>query len=133
MVPEHEQWIEQAVKLARAKKYDEARALAVKVIREDGRNEKALWIVASVTDSLVERRNVLNTLLRLQPDNIHAQRLMKDIEEQFRNRKSAAAATQTTAAVRTLKFPNFQPTMLYAAFAIAGLVLLATIFIASTL
>jgi len=128
MMLEHEEWINKAVELAKAKRYDDARALAVRVIREDGRNTKALWIVASVTESLNERRNALNALLRLQPDNQHARRMLQDIEQEYRANISARSST----AVRSIK-PAIQPTLLYTAVAIAALVLIATAFIASTM
>ena len=128
MMLEHEEWISKAVELAKAKRYDDARALAVRVIREDGRNTKALWIVASVTESLNERRNALNALLRLQPDNQHARRMLQDIEQEYRANISSRSST----AVRSIK-PAFQPALLYTAVAIAALVLIATVFIASTM
>ena len=130
MMLEHEEWINKAVELAKAKRYDDARALAVRVIREDGRNTKALWIVASVTKSLNERRNALKALLRLQPDNQHARRMLQDIEQEYSANINANARSST--AVRSIK-PAFQPALLYAAVAITALVLIATVFIASTI
>ena len=83
MKSEHEGWIAKAIELARAKNYDDAREMAMRVVREDGSNAKALWIVANVTDSIPERRNALKALLRLQPDHITAQQMLDAIERHY--------------------------------------------------
>ncbi len=87
---EHEEVLKRANEFARQRRYDEARRLALQVAREDGRNTEALWLVACVTASLNERRNALRTLLRLQPENALARRMLGDT-----NQELGAAAAQT--------------------------------------
>ncbi|MEP7292879.1 MAG: hypothetical protein ABI835_13940, partial [Chloroflexota bacterium] len=87
MAAEHEKWLAQALEFARVKRYDDARELALRVIREDGTSTKALWIVAHVTDSVPERRNALKALLRLQPDNLAARQTLDAIERQYASLK----------------------------------------------
>ena len=133
MVPEHEQWITQAVELARRKEFDQARELAVKVVREDGRNTRALWIVASTTASLSERRNALNALLRLQPDNLHARQMLNSMEQDAKKTSTTNdTSNKSSTAIRSIK-PDSTPQhlLLYAAVAIAALVIVATVVIAA--
>lgn len=121
MTAEHERWIAQAVELSRAKRYDEAREYALRVVREDGRNAKALWIVASTTGSLTERRNTLKALLRVQPENLHAQNMLNSIEQEIK-----AHVVKSTSEVRSIKpAPAPQHVLLYAAVALAALVIVA--------
>ena len=135
MVPEHEQWITQAVELARRKQFDQARELAVKVVREDGRNTRALWIVASTTASLSERRNALNALLRLQPDNLHARQMLNSIEQdakKINTTNNTNTSSKSSTAIRSIKPDSTsQHLLLYAAVAIAALVIVATVVIAA--
>src|SRR5215217_4033898 len=83
MIADHAEWIRQATELAHSKHYDDARELALRVIREDGRNVSALWLVACVTNSLNERRNALRALLRIQPSNLSARQMLDATEQQF--------------------------------------------------
>src|SRR5947207_1195576 len=83
----HETWLAQAVELAQKKRYDDSRAMAMRVVREDGSNVKALWIVANVTDSIPERRNALKALLRVNPDHLPARQMLDAIERQHTNLK----------------------------------------------
>jgi hypothetical protein len=135
MTPEHEQWITQAVELARRKQFDQARELAVKVVREDGRNTRALWIVASTTASLSERRNALNALLRLQPDNLHAHQMLNSIEQDAKKinmTNNSNTSSKSSTAIRSIKPDSTsQHLLLYAAVAIAALVIVATVVIAA--
>ena len=129
MVAEHEQWIAQAVELARRKKFDDARELALQVVREDGRNPKALWIVASTTASLTERRNALNALLRIQPDNLHARQMLDAI-----NRETQTTNSKSSTAIRSIKpDTTSQPMMLYTAVILAALLIVAAVIIAARL
>ena len=96
MASDHEQWIAQALELARAKRYDEARELALRVVREDSSNPRALWIVASATSSLNERRNALRALLRVQPDNLHARQMLDAIEQELKTSQSPIRPLQTS-------------------------------------
>jgi|SRR4051812_6510840 hypothetical protein len=129
MVAEHEQWIAQAVELARRKKFDDARELALQVVREDGRNPKALWIVASTTASLTERRNALNALLRIQPDNLHARQMLDAI-----NRENQTTNSKSSTAIRSIKpDTTSQPMMLYTAVILAALLIVAAVIIAARL
>lgn len=128
MTEEQEQWLGQAAELARVKRYDEAREVALRVLREDGSNPKALWIVASSTNSLAERRNALRTLVRVQPQNHHARQMLNSIEQEI---KSTNSSRSNTIAAQPLK-PTFQPMLLYA-IAIAVLVLVAAALIVATL
>lgn len=122
MTEDHSRWIDQAVAASRAKHYDEARELALRVLREDGTNVKALWVVASVTASINERRNALNQLLRLQPDNIAARQMLDSTEMRHMpvssERISAISATSNSAS---------QPVFLYAAVASLVLILVSTV------
>ena len=130
MLSDHEQWLAQAVDQARAKRYDEARELALRVVREDGRNPKALWIVASTTASLTERRNALKALLRVQPDNLHAQKMLNTIDQEFKTSSSPTA----TAAVHSIEAPTLTlppHLLLYAAIAIGAMVLVGALLIAA--
>ncbi len=79
----HRELLRQAAEFAQLRRYDEARTLALRVAREDGRNTEALWIVACVTSSLNERRNALRALLRLQPENALARRMLGDTNQQL--------------------------------------------------
>ncbi len=128
MVAEHEQWIAQAVELARRKRFDDARDLALQVVREDGRNPKALWIVASTTASLTERRNALNALLRVQPDNLHARQMLNTI-----NQEAKTTSSKSSTAIRSIAVdPNpAQPIMLYAVVILAALAILAAVIVAT--
>lgn len=83
MTSDHEKWIAQAIELARNKRYDDAREMAMRVIREDGANVKAMWIVANVTDSIPERRNALKAVLRSQPDHLPARQMLDSLERQY--------------------------------------------------
>ncbi|HVU12579.1 MAG TPA: hypothetical protein VHD90_14950 [Phototrophicaceae bacterium] len=98
MTSEHEEWLERAAAAQRAKRYDEAREYAMRVVREDGRNAKALWIVATSTSSLSERRNALNMLLRVQPDNLPARQMLNAIDQERKatNEVKAVSATKAT-------------------------------------
>lgn len=87
--------IKQAGDLARIKCYDEARELAITVLREDARNTKALWIVACVTASLNERYNSLRALLRIQPDNEAAQEMLGVTERQLRTAKNSSVSIES--------------------------------------
>ncbi len=100
MTSEHEEWLERAAAAQRAKRYDEAREYAMRVVREDGRNAKALWIVATSTSSLSERRNALNMLLRVQPDNLPARQMLNAIDQERKatNEVKAVSATNATKA-----------------------------------
>lgn len=124
MMSDHDEWIAQAVKLARAKRFDQARELAMRVVREDARNTKALWVVANVTNSLTERRNALKALLRLQPDNLYAQKMLESTDQEFKT-----PAPRSTSAVRSIKpdTTDQQRLILYAAAAIVVLVVVAAI------
>ena len=117
---EHEKWIEQAVTHTRAKRYDQARELAIRVLREDGSNIKALWIVASVTESLNERRNALNQLLRVQPENIAARQMLNSMNQSYTSNSRTAEVTYPT-----LRHSS-QPVYFYAAIASLLLVLVST-------
>jgi hypothetical protein len=83
MMPDHAEYIRQATELAHIKRYDDARELALRVIREDGCNVSALWLIACVTNSLNERRNALKALLRIQPSNLPACQMLSETEQQF--------------------------------------------------
>src|SRR4051812_1040212 len=138
MVAEHEQWIAQAVELARRKKFDDARELALQVVREDGRNPKALWIVASTTASLTERRNALNALLRVQPDNLHARQMLDKINQEAKTvngNNDSNNSSKTSTAIRSIApttSPS-QPMMLYTAVILAALVIVAAVIVATRL
>jgi hypothetical protein len=124
MVSEHEQWIAQAVELARRKRFDDARELALQVVREDGRNPKALWIVASTTASLTERRNALKALLRVQPDNLHARQMLDSIEQSSATTSNARSST----AIRSIKADSTpQHTLLYATVVVSALAIAAAV------
>lgn len=126
MSEEQQGWLAQAAEMARVKRYDDARELALRVLREDGNNPRALWIVASATNSLAERRNVLRTLVRVQPENQHARQILNTIEQELRSNASRSAT-----ATQTLK-PTPQPLLLYA-LAFAALVIVAAAFAAAVL
>ena len=87
MKAHHEEWLAQAIAFAQKKRYDDSREMAMRVIREDGSNAKALWIIANVTDSIPERRNALKALLRTQPDHLAARQMLDAIERQYTNLK----------------------------------------------
>jgi hypothetical protein len=87
MKSHHEEWLAQAVEFARSKRYDDSRETAMRVIREDGTNIKALWIVANVTDSIPERRNALKALLRSEPDHLAARQMLDALERQYASLK----------------------------------------------
>ncbi len=75
MKAEHQRWIAEAIRLGRAQRFAEAYHLASLVVTEDENNLQALWLVATMTNSFHERRQALNTLLRLQPNDFHARQL----------------------------------------------------------
>jgi hypothetical protein len=131
MMSDHDEWIAKAVELARVKRYDQARELALQVVREDARNTKALWIVANVTNSLTERRNALKALLRLQPDNLYAQKMLASTDQEFKT----TVSTRSTSAVRSIKPDTLaqQRMILYTAAAIAVLVIITAAFVAAAL
>jgi hypothetical protein len=122
---EHQDWLGRATEMARVKRYDEAREFALRVLREDGSNPKALWIIASTTSSLAERRNVLRTLVRVQPENLKAQQILNSVERELR----VATSSRSSAVAETMK-PTFQPMLLYAV-AIAAVLIIAAALIAA--
>ncbi|MEO8391880.1 MAG: hypothetical protein ABI700_02710 [Chloroflexota bacterium] len=108
MMSEHGEWIQQATELAHIKHYDEAREQALRVIREDGRNVSALWLVACVTNSLNERRNALRALLRIQPGNESARQMLSATEREFQvpgspNSNINVAHAKTSKVIRSIK------------------------------
>lgn len=133
MSNDHQQWLVEAAEHSRAKRYDQARELALRVLREDGTNTRALWLVATVTASLSERRNALNQLLRLQPDDLNARRMLDAINHEAKREttaiRSVSGAERT--AIRSIK-PNAAPqlVLLYAVVASVLLVVVATAFVA---
>lgn len=108
----HESLVERAAEYARQRNFEMAREIALEVIREDGRNIKALWIIANVTPSLIERRNALNAVLRLQPENSHARVMLNTVNDQIRASSPAAPAVEAVA-------PRFavSPVVLFTVFA----------------
>ncbi len=114
----HEQLIDRAAEYARQRNFELAREIALEVVREDARNVKALWIVANVTASLTERRNVLNALLRVHPDNPHARAMLNTVNEQLRV-ASSNTSTVATGAPRV----NVSPLLLFTVFAAAAALL----------
>lgn len=128
MTAEHERWLAQAIEFARVRRYDEAREYALRVIREDGRNAKALWIVASSTGSLTERRNALKALIRVQPENMHAQKMLTSLEKELQ----AKGIKVVTGEVRAVQADSVsRPLMLYAVVAVTALIVVAAVAIAS--
>ena len=108
MMSHHEVWIKQATELAHIKRYDDARELALRIIREDACNVRALWLVACVTNSLNERRNALRALLRIQPSNLAARQMLSETEQQFPKPSSADAhvsknRAKTSNVIRSIK------------------------------
>jgi hypothetical protein len=128
MTAEHERWLAQAIEFARVKRYDEAREYAIRVIREDGRNPKALWIVASSTGSLTERRNALKALLRVQPENMHAQKMLDSLDKEIKA-KGLKVVTGEVSSVQRVPAPR--PVLLYVAVAVAALVIVAGVVFAA--
>lgn len=128
MTDEHERLLAKAVEFARARRYDEAREYAIRVIREDGRNPKALWIVASSTGSLNERRNALKALLRVQPENLHAQKMLDSLEKEIKAKGMKLVTGEVSAIQRE---PAARPFVLYAAIAVATLVIVAAVVVAA--
>ncbi len=107
MTSEHEAWLERATSAQRAKRYDEAREYAMRVVREDGRNARALWLVATSTSFLSERRNALNMLLRVQPDNLPARQMLNALDQERKATNevkavSAGSATKSTSELKSL-------------------------------
>jgi hypothetical protein len=128
MTAEHERWLTQAVEFARTKRYDEAREYALRVVREDGRNAKALWIVATSTNSMTERRNALKALIRVQPDNLHAQKMLDTLDRELK----ASGIKVVTGEVRSVPAPSAaNHTLLYAVVAVTALVIMAAVVIAA--
>lgn len=128
MTAEHEKWLAQATEYARTKRYDEAREYALRVIREDGRNAKALWIVATSTGSMTERRNALKALIRVQPDNLHAQKMLDSLDKELK----AQGIKVVTGEVRSVPAnPASNHVLLYATVAIATLVIVAAVVVAA--
>ncbi len=80
---EHERWIAEALRLGSMKRFDEAYRLVSLVICEDAKNVKALWILATTTTLLNERRWALRTILRLEPDCFHAHQLLNATEHKL--------------------------------------------------
>ena len=108
MITDHEAWIRQATELAHKKRYDDARELALRIIREDGSNVSALWLIACVTDSLNERRNALRALLRIQPSNASARQMLSATEQQFpvtnnAGRSSGINSKKSSNVIRSIK------------------------------
>lgn len=98
MKQEHQRWIAEALRLGRAKHFDDAYRLASLVICEDATNPQALWLVATMTSSLHERRWALITLLRLQPQFAHAREMLN-----VTNKKLSSVEQRTDAAIRPLR------------------------------
>ncbi len=108
MMSDHGEWIQQATELAHMKHYDEARELALRVIRKDGRNTVALMLIACVTNSLTERRNALRAILRIQPANESARQMLSATEQQFQIPNSAdihgsVQRTRRSSVIRSIK------------------------------
>ncbi len=107
---EHGELLRQAAELAQRRRFDEARHLALRVAREDGRNTEALWIIACVTSSLNERRNALRALLRLQPENLLAQYMLTETDQQLELDRNARLnlPKPTSNVIRSIK-PDAAP------------------------
>jgi hypothetical protein len=74
---EQQPWVKQAITLAKQGQYDQAKEMALQVYRENPRSVDALLIIASVTASQTEKRNALNQVLRIDPEQPHARLMLE--------------------------------------------------------
>jgi hypothetical protein len=77
VMSEQQPWVKQALSLAKQGQFDQAKEMALQVYRENPRSVDALLIIASVTPSQTEKRNALNQVLRIDPEQPHAKLMLE--------------------------------------------------------
>ncbi|NJO83547.1 MAG: hypothetical protein HC828_12500 [Blastochloris sp.] len=95
----NDELLQQAMKLARERKFDDARRIAMQVYKEQPNSTNALWIIVRSTASNSERRNALNHLLRLSPDDVQARLALEAMDREAREPAPQPTANQGGSAV----------------------------------
>lgn len=80
---EQQPWVKQAIDLAKQGQHDQAKAMALQVYRENPLDVDALLIIASTTNSPIEKRNALNQVLRIDPEQPHARLMLERMRVSF--------------------------------------------------
>jgi hypothetical protein len=75
-VPNLEDLLRLGITTAKAGNKEGARVIFQQVIANDKRNERAWLWLASVEDSPIERRRILQTVLEMNPNNANARKLL---------------------------------------------------------
>jgi hypothetical protein len=75
-VPNLEDLLRLGITTAKAGNKEGARVIFQQVIANDKRNERAWLWLASVEDSPIERRRILQTVLEMNPNNANAKKLL---------------------------------------------------------
>ena len=80
--PNREQLLQMAINSAQAGNRDGARVMLRQVLSEDKRNERAMLWMANIARSKAERRQWLERVLDVNPDNNKARALLRKMEYQ---------------------------------------------------
>jgi hypothetical protein len=75
-IPNLEDLLRLGINTAKAGNKEGARVIFQQVIANDKRNERAWLWLASVEDSPIERRRILQTVLEMNPNNANAKKLL---------------------------------------------------------
>ncbi len=79
-VPNLEDLLRLGINTAKAGNKEGARVIFQQVIATDKRNERAWLWLASVEDSPIERRRILQTVLEMNPNNANAKKLLAGMD-----------------------------------------------------
>lgn len=84
-VPNLEDLLRLGITTAKAGNKEGARVIFQQVIANDKRNERAWLWLASVEDSPIERRRILQTVLEMNPNNANAKKLLAAMDNVVAN------------------------------------------------
>lgn len=79
--PDLEQLLRLGINTAKAGNKQGAKIMFEQVLSEDKRNERAWLWLASLAETEVERRRLLETVLEINPNNEKAQKYLKNLDQ----------------------------------------------------
>jgi cytoskeletal protein RodZ len=83
--------LERIYRLIQAEKLDEAVDALRPIVKEDADNEDAWWLLANAATDPAEAKDALHNVLRLNPENAQASKLVDQLHEAYPELKPAAA------------------------------------------
>jgi len=86
--PNLEDLLRLGARTAKAGNKDNARVIFQKVLDADKRNERAWLWMAALSDSSIERRRYLQTVLNINPNNATAQKQLKALDQNVKKTES---------------------------------------------